>query len=892
MDPDRWERVQELFHGALEVPEAGRREWLEARAGGEPALVEAVLALLAEDARSSPLLDGNLPSAAARILTLPTRIPDRVGPYRILEKLGEGGMGVVYLAERPDLGSRVALKVLRDATLSPARRERFAAEERTLARLNHPGIARIYDADALPDGTPFFVMEWVDGLPITDHCRAIGAPVAERLRLFREVCDAVLHAHRQAVIHRDLKPSNILVSRDGAVKLLDFGIARRLDDLESGHATRTGLRLMTPAYAAPEQIAGGTPGVYTDVYALGVLLYELLAGRLPFDLSDRTPSEAERLVLGGDPPRPSEAVASEGLERRAPGAPPARGEEDGGGGVQASREAWRELDVLCLTAMHRDLERRYRSVEALARDVDHFLAGRPLEARPDSAPYRVRKFLRRNRRPVAVAVALAGLVAGLVGFYTVRLAAARDAALAEAARAQRIQGFMTRLLSGGDEVAGPADSLRVITLLDRGVREAGALAAEPAIRAELLEMLGGLYRGLGELERADSLLESSLAQRRVLFGPDHPQVAASLLALAELRVAQGALDAALERANQGMALVRQHLPPDHPGRLRATITVATILQARGSYAESIQVLEDALAHLPGGEGASADRALALEQLANGHYYAGDYPTADSLNRTLLDLNREMYGPDHPAVADILVNLGAIRGQQGLPVPAEEFYRQALAIMEGFHGPDHPRTASTLSGLSRVLFSQGRLDEAADAARGALEVLERVHGPAHPRVATVLNSLGGIEYQRDNLAEAGILYDRTERIYREVYGGDHAFIAVALSNRANVSYGQGRYRDAEELLREAESILLRTVGPDHFETAVVRVKLGRMLARQDRWVEAEASSRSAYDFLSRQDPPPAGWLGTARADLSVIYDRLDRADDAARMRREMEGAEPG
>lgn len=889
MDADRWERLQELFHGALEVPAAERRGWLDAVAG-DPELLDAVLALLAEDARSSPLLDGDLPQAAARILSLPTRIPDRVGPYRILERLGEGGMGVVYLAERPDLGSRVALKVLRDATLSPARRERFAAEERTLARLNHPGIARIYDADLLPDGTPYFVMEWVDGLPITDHCREAGASIAERLRLFREVCDAVLHAHRQAVIHRDLKPSNILVTREGTVKLLDFGIARRLDDLETGHPTRTGLRLMTPAYAAPEQITGGTPGVYTDVYALGVLLYELLAGGLPFDLSDRTPGEAERLVLEGEPPRPSEAAGGGGRKAQGPAPPPGQGTSSGG--VRAGRETWRELDVLCLTAMHRDLERRYPSVEALARDVDHFLEGRPLDARPDSTGYRVRKFLRRNRRPVGVAAAFAGLVAVLVGFYTVELAAARDAALAEAARAQRIQGFMTRLLSGGDEVAGPADSLRVITLLDRGVREAGALAAEPVIRAELLQTLGDLYRGLGRLERADSLLEGSLAQRRLLFGPAHPEVAASLLALAELRVEQGELESALEQALQGAEMVRRQLPPDHPARLRAAVTLATVFQARGAYAESIQVLEEALPHLPGGDAPSPDRALALEQLANSHYYAGAYPTADSLNRILLDLNREMYGPEHPAVADILVNLGAIRGQQGLPVPAEEFYRQALAIMEGFHGPEHPRTASTLSGLSRVLFSQGRLDEAADAARRALGVLERVHGPAHPLVATVLNSLGGIEYQRDNLAEAGILYDRTERIYREVYGGDHAFIAVALSNRANVAYGQGRYRDAEELLREAESILLGTVGPEHFETAVVRVKLGRMLARQDRWVEAEASSRSAYDFLSRQDPPPAGWLGTARADLSVIYDRLQRPDEAARMRRETEEAERG
>ena len=291
MDSARWERVQSLFHDVADRPVADRRVRLEASCADDPTLVDDVLALLDEDGRTS-LLDRDISVIAHDVVLPPSATsfePDRFHPYRLRHPLGEGGMGVVYLAERTDLGSLVAIKILRDGWLSPARRERFADEQRILAQLNHPSIARLYDADTLPDGTPWFAMEYVEGVPLTEYCRTRQASVAERLALFGQVCEAVQYAHRQMVVHRDLKPSNILVTSDGAVKLLDFGIAKPIST-DQDDLTRTGPRLMTLAYAAPEQIRGGITGVATDVYALGVILYELLAGRTPFDLADRTPA--------------------------------------------------------------------------------------------------------------------------------------------------------------------------------------------------------------------------------------------------------------------------------------------------------------------------------------------------------------------------------------------------------------------------------------------------------------------------------------------------------------------------------------------------------------------------------------------------------------------------
>src|SRR5437660_4178568 len=303
MDHNRWERIQSLFHQTADLPPAEQDAFLQAACAHDSALIHEVSAMLKEDARPASLLDRGIAGIAHALLNDPdpAQLPrQQFGPYHLIRLLGEGGMGLVYLAERTDLGSLVAIKILRDAWLSPARRERFASEQRTLAQLNHASIARLYDADALPDGTPWFAMEYVEGVPLTEYCEQHASSIPERLRLFRAVCEAVEHAHRHLIVHRDLKPSNILVKPDGSVKLLDFGIAKQLDSLEGPvDRTRTGLRLMTPAYAAPEQILGDPVGIHTDIYTIGVVLYELLTGRLPFDLANRTPREVETVI--GEP---------------------------------------------------------------------------------------------------------------------------------------------------------------------------------------------------------------------------------------------------------------------------------------------------------------------------------------------------------------------------------------------------------------------------------------------------------------------------------------------------------------------------------------------------------------------------------------------------------------
>ena len=872
----RWERVQTVFHLAADLPEADRRQYVAEECADDPTLADEVLAMLEEDARGGSLLDRDVSHLARAVLDAPTApvVPlDTFGPYRISSVLGEGGMGVVYLAERADLGSQAAIKILRDAWLSPARRERFAAEQRTLAQLNHPSIARLYDADTLPDGTPWFVMEYVEGIPLTAYCDTHASTIAERLRLFRDVCEAVQHAHRHAIIHRDLKPSNILVTEDGKVKLLDFGIAKQLESLEGADHTRTGLRPMTPAYAAPEQVRAGRLGIHTDVYSLGVVLYELLVGRLPFDFTDKTPGDVERSILEEEPERPS--VAARGMPALPIGSSRVH---------SASKAQWADLDVLCLKAMHKDPSRRYASVEALVRDVDHYLAGQPLEARPDSLRYRTGKFVRRNWRQVLYATLVFLGTVGLVVFYTLRLTSARNDALAQAARTERIQRFMTDLFQGNeDEAVGPADTLRVVTLVDRGVQQARSLDREPAVQAELFGTLGSLYRTLGKLTPADSLLRTALSRHQALYGPTHPAVASSLIALGELRLAQAEYDSAEVLIRDGLAMARKTVAPTDPAIAKATSALGQVLSERGEYAKAEPVLLEAVRLQTRGDTVSPGLASALTDLANTYFYLGRYAASDSLNQRALVMDRALYGPSHAFVADVLINLGAIRFEWGRFPEAERYYREALTINRAWYGPNHPETASNLTALGRALASEQKLAEADTVLRTALEVSERVYGPVHPRVASALNELSRVNQSEKKLDEAEAGFRRMAEIYKSVYDDKHYVISVALSNIAGVLQERQQYAQAEALFREAIRRYDGLLAPDHQLVGIARSRLGRVLQMQRRFADAEKESAAGYAILMKQSTPPALWVQRTRSDLALEYDSLGRTVDAARLR---------
>jgi len=872
MDKSRWERIQELFHEAVDLPPTEQDTFLAAACDSDTELIQDVRAMLREDSCRASVLDRSVAEVAYKVLgdSDPARLREHdFGPYRLIRLLGEGGMGFVYLAERKDLGTQVAIKILRDAWLSPARRGRFAAEQKTLAQLNHPSIARLYDADALPDGTPWFSMEYVEGIPLTDYCILHNCTVEMRLHLLRSVCEAVQYAHSEAVIHRDLKPSNILVKHDGTIRLLDFGIAKQLESLDAPvKQTVTGLRLMTPAYAAPEQIRGDRVGIHTDVYSLGVILCELLTGQLPFDLTNLTPAEAACIIADHEPGKPS-STANHELALR--------------GTTPISKAAWADLDVLCLTAMHKDPTRRYRSVEALMRDIDHYLRAEPLEARPDNFSYRLGKFLERNRRSVMLAAATALLIVGMLAFFTVRLTKARNAALAEAARTERIQKFMLNLFDGGDQEVGPSDSLRVVTLVDRGLLEAKTLNNDPKVQGELYQNLGDIYEKLGKFDQADSLLQAALEQRKSVFGGDSPEAAETLVELGLLREAQGKYEDAERLVRQGLAIDKQKLSPRHPGVARATSALGKVLEDRGSYDAAIQVLQEAVKLQSGRGGSTPDLAESLTELANSHFYSGHYPASESLNQQVLAMDRQLYGDRHPHVADDLINLGAIQYDLGHYAEAERFDREALEITQSFYGQNHPATASALTILGRTLVSEAKSEDAASLLHQALQIEEQIYGKVHPRVAGTLNELGKISQQRGKLDEAEADFRRMADIYRAVYAGKHYYIGIALCNLAGVYVDRKDYFGAEKLFRDALQIYSQTLPTGHLNVGIARVRLGRALLLEKRYQDAEAESRGGYEILAKQSSAPERWMQNARTDLAREYEVLHQPEKAAQFR---------
>lgn len=874
MDSARWQRVQSIFHEAAALPEPARLEFVQAACASDPSLAAEVFTMLRHDAGNG-LLDRQLAETAATVLMPPDpMIAKTIGSYKIIRLLGEGGMGVVYLAERADLHSQVAIKVLRDAWLSLSRRERFAGEQRTLAQLNHPFIARLYDAAVLADGTPYFVMEYIEGVPLAQYCRDTRCGIHRRLELFRAVCEAVQHAHSHAVIHRDLKPSNILVRNDGTIRLLDFGIAKQIENFDLHvDQTVTGLRLMTPAYAAPEQVRGGRIEVSTDVYSLGIILYELLTRELPFDLSNLTPAEVVNVIVDHAPGKPSAAVRRAGPERDTEA-------------FALSKTAWTDLDVLCLKAMHKDPRRRYQSAEALIRDIDHYLKGEPLEARPDRPSYRVAKFMRRNHNAVAAAALVLLVIFGMAAFFTVRLANARDAALAEAARTEHIQKFMTSLFQGGDPEAGPDNNLRVLTLLDRGVAQAKALNTDPAVQAELYETLGGLYENLGKLDQANTLVTSSLNLRTSIFGKDSSQVGETLVELGRLRDDQAQLPEAERLVRQGLEIENRHLAPNHPEITKATTALAKVLEDRGSYDAAIVMLTRVTSARPSGVPVTPELADGLYELANCHFYAGHYGTAEALNQELLPVYRGLYGEHHPRVADVLINLGAIRHDRGQYRDAEPLERQALSIVQTWYGDESPITASDLTILARTLVFENRYDEAAALLHQSLKIKEKIYGPMHPSVASSLNELGNTAVRQKKYNAAKQYFTRMLSIYHAVYGDRHYLVGIATSNLAGAYAGTGEWTRGETLFRQAVEIFTQTQSPGHINTGIARVKLGHVLLREKRYREAEAESRVGYNILISQISPRTKWLIDARSDLVQEYEALHEHTSAQRFSNEL------
>ncbi len=744
---ERWRQVFRIVDGALELPPDQRSAHVGRVCAGDAALAAAVAEVLVAGDGASFLETSALEFAAPFLADRPgepevTTPASPIGPYRIVREIGHGGMGIVYLAERADAQyeKRVALKLLRGWSGGDEHRvRRFREERQILAALDHPDIARLLDGGMTADGLPWFAMEYVEGVPIDRYCDERRLSIESRLGLFCRVCAAVQYAHRNLVVHRDLKPGNILVTPDGQVKLLDFGIAKLLgpdQDSVAASLTATGERLMTPRYASPEQIHGYPTSTASDVYALGVLLYELLTGRYPYRPRSREPQEVVRAILEQDPARPSSAVGS---------------------GARLARRLRGDLDTIVLTAMQKDGARRYGSVEQLEADVQRHLAGLPVTARPDSRLYRTQKFVRRHRVAVAVAAAVALIV---VGFAAVSLAqsvrirnqAARIAV--ERDRAEQVSQFLAGLFRTPDPFAGGTARLSAREILDSGAARVNReLASQPETRAQMMLEMGRAYFGLGAWDRARRLVETSLAIRhRSSARPT--EMAQTLDFLGVVLLEQGDLEGAERAYRDALALRRQVFGARHRDVARTLNGLARALLAAGRFPAADSTAREAVAIDEALGGANAlDLAESVDGVAHAADGRSDFTDAETLYRRVLALRRQALPEDHPDVARSVLNLAAALGEVGPMVVADSLFAYGLVIERRMLGSDHPEVASDEARYARLLHRRGSDAQAADLYAHAQAVARRALPPVHPVTATILLGLGELLLEQGKAVRA-------------------------------------------------------------------------------------------------------------------------------------------
>jgi serine/threonine-protein kinase len=867
-------RLEELYAEALERAPDDRYAFLNDACGADDELrreIEELLALHDDAVGFFDGLSGDIAHAAPLELESAAQPRLTIGHYRTTAAIGHGGMGAVYRAERVDgtFDQEVAVKLLHRDMDTPQLRARFVAERQLLAGLSHPNIAHLVDGGVTDEGRPYFVMEIVDGQPITSYCRERDLPVDDRLRLFLDVISAVSYLHRNLVVHRDLKPSNIFVDRSGVVKLLDFGIAKLLDDVpDADGATRTGELLMTPEYAAPEQIAGLPVTTATDVYALGIVLYELLTGRRPSDPNAGGHNEPTRDL----PPTPSSLLRAQ-LKQAGPGRNEQRGVTDGVDAAPAWRRVTGDLDTICLKALRPEPEGRYASAEQLGQDIERHLQGLPVLARKSTVAYRLGKFIQRHRPGAAIALVLAAAI--IVGFVRERslrgeAEGAREQAQIQAARAVAVSGFLGELLSSVDPKKAQGREVTVAEVLDQAaqrISESEEVAEQPSVEAAVRMTIGATYVSLGKagearehIERAfelyggwessepealaaaaelgvlyhrlglhddsERVLRRVLDTRVALYGEEHPDSLKAINHLADLYFSLGRLDEVEPLDRKVLEIRRRVLGDEHPDTIRSVNAVASTLFNRGRYSDAAHLFEEAHAFKRRELGDSHPDTLTLaNNLAATYLELGRYVEAETLFLKVLAGRARVLGEEHGETGVAYHNLGVTLAQLGRHGAAEDHLRRAITIRGGPAGSGRSCLFSK-SYLADVIRDRGRL---ADAESLYLETIARQREHLGDEDGDTLKTVVG-------LAELRLRQGRAEEAERlvvgvldtqiRVRGESHPDTLTSLTLLARILNDKGRHDEALTLADRAVTAGARALGEDHKLVRAAAVELDR------------------------------------------------------------------
>ncbi|MCH8806009.1 MAG: serine/threonine protein kinase [Planctomycetes bacterium] len=923
MSSTQHERVSELFLAARKLAAAVRARYLDEACGEDTALRSEVESLLSHDSEQSafleaPALGGSFnvaesdldtvqPAAAGDVATSGPSVasadamPQRIASYRIIEVLGEGGMGVVYLAEQDNPQRRVALKLLKAGMSSPGTLRRFEYEAQVLGRLQHPGIAQVFEAGTADTGSgrhAFFAMEYVKGRPLGAHAKAEHLGTRRRLELMMDVCDAVQHAHQKGVIHRDLKPANILVNEAGRPKVLDFGVARAIDpDVQmTTLRTNVGQLIGTLPYMSPEQVTGDPDELDTrsDVYALGVILYELLAGRPPYDIRKRTLHEAVRII------REEEPLPLSSVDRVFRG----------------------DVATIVAKALEKDRERRYASASDLSADLGRYLRDEPIQARPASRIYQLRKFARRHRAVVLGAITtLLTLVAGVVVATTFALReteqrqlaeeksaeAERNAEMARASerkaraseqtaranerRALAVSEYLSEMFHSLDPYRGGTE-LKLVDVVDRAAqRIEESLGDQPDVEASLRNEFGSVYLSLGRLDDAEPHYEKALELRRRVLPAEHPETLDSLNNLGQLRTGQGRFAEAKRLLIEALAGRRSVLGPDDPKTLITMNNLALAVQYQGQLEEAEHLLRETLERQQRVLGDDhTDTLTTMANIAGLLRQHRRFDEAEPLLRTVLEGFTRAYGAEHPRTLLAVGALAVTLKQDKKFEQAEALYRRRVETSRRVLGEKHPDTLIATANLAKFLWGRQQLDEAVELYRLAYAGCRESIGDDHPNTRAICKALADVLQERGEPAEA----EEVLRGLLDALGGFEADDASALDvmgRLAIVLRAQKKHAADESVRRKLLAARRRVSGETDPATLDAWYRLARALSDQGKFSEA----RSSFEQLlgqARQHLPADDWrLARYQGGLGRCLSTLQHFDQAeAQLTAALEGME--
>ena len=857
-----WEQVESLFHEALDKPVTERPAFIVAACGENEALRLEVEAMLDGDAAADGPLDRPLPITDLKIDALPAALTTGqvIGPWRILSELGRGGMGIVYLAERADgtYEQKVALKVIRGGIFAADMEPHFVRERQILGRLQHPNIARLIDAGATGDGLPFLVMELVHGNPITTWSRNNKRNLNERLQLMLQVCDALQHAHRNLVVHRDLKPGNILVTDDGDVRLLDFGVARLLSgpDGDRQMLTRAGFIHMTPVYAAPEQIGGDAITTATDIFSLGAVLYELLTDCQPRNsVSGSAVEMLQTLEQAISPPSKAPDLSANQRAR-----------------LQG------DLDAIVCKATAPDPARRYNSVGDMAEDIRRYLSHEPVMARPESIAYRVGKFVRRRRIGVAAMTAL--VIAIGSGIATTVWQA--DEAAAQARKAESVKEFVLSLFAGVDPAEALGEELTARQLVDTGAaRIQSELVSEPVVRAEILTFLADMYDKMDQDDRAVELIDEALG----LDLPDTSiEYARALLVRGRILVGRSEDDEGVSSLERALPLLERHAADLDRAEAMDVISIATTRQ--GDLDKSLRLTEAAMdlriAELGEDHPEVATSYNNLGVLARSK---GDYAAARQYHEKALDIRSRVLPEIHPQIGLSLNNLGALEYAEGNFSRAAEFFERSLALNTQVNGAAHHDTIASLNNYGFMKLRLGKLEEAQVALSAVYQYWVDQGKAEHPNALVTRINLATVQRATGDVQGALTEYRELEQLLTAALGEEHPFIAATLHHEARCLLDLGRIADAGKLIARALVIRDSALGPDHPDSADLIRDQGLLALLRNDLQMARAKTTRALDMQRSKLPISHPSLSASATQLGRVALAEGKIDEAMALQRD-------